>query len=400
MQINQTQKKHIGLFGETNAGKSTLFNEIIGFRKAVVSNQAGTTTDPVKKSMEWAGVGAVVWVDSAGWNDGSCLEHLRMQQSIETLKEVDLAIIIFHEKDPEKKIIEQCKALNTPFLLLYTKADKEKLNFDRKTRIENECQSPVCSLSVFEKTGLQEFYDVVRQQLSKQAAPQPFSLQKFLPEESVVILVTPIDEAAPVGRMILPQVQMLRHLLDLHGRVIFTQPQELSSVLQLLKRAPDLVITDSQAFSEVNQIIPPEVPLTGFSMLLAYEKGPFSEYLKGTKHIDNLKNGDRILILESCTHEITCEDIGRVKLPRMLKQHTGKDLHFDYLSGKDTLPRPPQTYAMAIQCGGCVVTSKQLKNHLQPLISAGVPVSNYGCCMAFLSGMFTRTTSLFLSFEP
>lgn len=395
MQSNSPQKKYIGLFGEPNAGKSTLFNEIIGSRKAIVSNQAGTTTDPVKKNMEWKDIGAVVWVDSAGWNDGSLLSEQRKQQSADALKATDLAVIVFHEKDPEQEIIDLCKVSETPFILLYTKDDIGVLDPKRKENIEKKYLTKVCSLSVEKKRGLQEFYDLVRQKLLQQTSPQPFSLQEILSPQSTVLLVTPIDQAAPVGRMILPQIQALRHILDLHGKVIFTQPQELEATLNMLKKAPDLVITDSQVFSEVNSIVPFEVPLTSFSMLLAHGKGPFEEYLKGTPYIDSLKDGDRILLLESCTHEITCEDIGRVKLPAMLRNHTGKDLLFDHLSGATPPAKDPGIYAMAIQCGGCVITAKQLKNHLSPFIAAGIPVSNYGCAIAFVSGIFQRATALF-----
>ena len=383
------------MFGETNAGKSTLFNEIIGTRKALVSNLAGTTTDPVKKNMEWKDVGAVVWVDSAGWNDGSLLGEQRKQQSAEVLKETDLAIIVFHDKDPEQEIIDLCKASDTPFILLYTKSDIELLDPVRKENIEKKHQAKIHSLSVTTNRGLQEFYDLVREKLLQQASPKPFSLEKILPAQSTVLLVTPIDRAAPAGRMILPQVQALRHILDLHGKVIFTQPQELESTLNLLKKAPDLIITDSQVFDEVNRMVPSEIPLTSFSMLLAHSKGPFEEYLKGTPYIDSLKDGDRILLLESCSHEITCEDIGRVKLPAMLRSHTGKNLLFDHLSGSNPPPQDPKIYAMVIQCGGCVITSKQLKSHLSPFIAAGIPISNYGCSIAFISGLFQRTTSLF-----
>ena len=210
-----------------------------------------------------------------------------------------------------------------------------------------------------------------------------------------VVMVTPIDSSAPEGRMILPQVQVLRDILDNDAIALVCKETELQRTMASLSAPPDLVVTDSQAFALVSQIVPDEVPLTSFSVVLARAKGLFEDYVKGTPALDSLRDGDRVLMLESCTHNVTCEDIGRVKLPRLISRHTGKNLQFDAVAGLSALERPVTDYALVIQCGGCVVTPKQLASRLAPAIDAGVPVSNYGLALAYLNGIFERSMRIF-----
>ena len=367
-------KPRIGFFGRRNVGKSTMINFLTGQQTAIVSDTAGTTTDPVRKSMEIGGIGPVVLIDTAGIDDEGDLGRQRVEKSMAALAEVDLALLLYTEGnygEPEEKVERWCREHGTPLLKVLTKAapiDKEQL----VGQIKN-------ALPASAYQGRSLLGDVVSQ-------------------GDTVVLVTPIDSSAPEGRMILPQVQVLRDLMDLHAAALFCQPQELAGTLASLREAPRLVVTDSQAFRQVAATVPDDVPLTSFSVVLARQKGPFGEYLEGTRTIGTLQDGDRVLMLESCTHNVTCEDIGRVKLPAALRRATGKDLQFDILAGGDslsTLHFPLSAYALVIQCGGCVITSQQVRARLLPALEAGVPVSNYGLALAWCTGIFERATRIF-----
>ncbi len=364
-------KPRIGFFGRRNVGKSTMINFLTGQQIAIVSETAGTTTDPVKKSMEIGGIGPVVLIDTAGIDDEGDLGKMRVEKSMAALAEVDLALLLYtegHYGEPEERVERWCSEHGTPMLKVLTQAaaiDKEQL------------------------------IDAIKKALPESAYRGRSLLGDIVSQGDTVVLVTPIDSSAPEGRMILPQVQVLRDLMDIHAQAFFCQPEELASTLASLKKTPSLVVTDSQAFQRVNQLTPKEVPLTSFSVVLARQKGLFAEYLEGTRKIGNLKNGDRVLLLESCTHNVTCEDIGRVKLPTALKKATGKELQFDILGGQSPLPKELSQYALVIQCGGCVITAQQVKARLLPALEAGVPVSNYGLALAWCNGIFERATKIF-----
>ena len=364
-------KPRIGFFGRRNVGKSTMINFLTGQQIAIVSETAGTTTDPVKKSMEIGGIGPVVLIDTAGIDDEGDLGKMRVEKSMAALAEVDLALLLYtegHYGEPEERVERWCSEHGTPMLKVLTQAaaiDKEQL------------------------------IDAIKKALPESAYRERSLLGDIVSQGDTVVLVTPIDSSAPEGRMILPQVQVLRDLMDIHAQAFFCQPEELSSTLASLKKTPSLVVTDSQAFQRVNELTPKEVPLTSFSVVLARQKGLFAEYLEGTRKIGNLKNGDRVLLLESCTHNVTCEDIGRVKLPAALKKATGKELQFDILGGQSPLPKELSQYALVIQCGGCVITAQQVKARLLPALEAGVPVSNYGLALAWCNGIFERATKIF-----
>ncbi len=365
-------KPRIGFFGRRNVGKSTMINWLTGQQIAIVSDTAGTTTDPVRKSMEIGGIGPVVLIDTAGIDDEGDLGRMRVEKSMAALAEVDLALLLYTEwGEPEERVEAWCLEHGTPMLKVRTKAepiDKEHLIKEIKEALPESAYR-----------GRSLLGDVVGQ-------------------GDTVVLVTPIDSSAPEGRMILPQVQVLRDLMDIHAQAFFCQPEELSSTLVSLKESPALVVTDSQVFQKVAEIVPDEVPLTSFSVVLARQKGLFREYLEGTKKIGDLKDGDRVLLLESCTHNVTCEDIGRVKLPAALKKVTGKDLKFDILAGGDAIPNTSfliSNYSLVIQCGGCVITAQQVKARLLPALEAGVPVSNYGLALAWCGGIFDRATKIF-----
>lgn len=370
---NNELKPRIGLFGRRNVGKSTLINFLTGQQIAIVSDTAGTTTDPVRKSMEIGGIGPVVLIDTAGIDDEGKLGRQRVEKSMAALAEVDLALLLYTERawgEPEEKVETWCLEHGTPVLRVLTKAEP----IDKEALIEQ-----------------------IKKALPESAYRGKSLLGDIITQGDTVVLVTPIDSSAPEGRMILPQVQVLRDLMDLHAIAVFCQPEELISpacgVIQ--KSNPQLVITDSQVFAKVAAVVPEEIPLTSFSVVLARQKGLFDEYLRGTQTIGSLKDGDRVLLLESCTHNVTCEDIGRVKLPALLQKATGRRLQCEVIGGQSPLPSDLNQYALVIQCGGCVITAQQVKARLLPALEAGVPVSNYGLALAWCNGIFDRATKIF-----
>ena len=390
-------KPRIGLFGRRNQGKSTLINFITGQEIAIVSAEAGTTTDPVRKTMEIKGVGPVVWVDTAGIDDEGDLGALRVNKTMQALAQVNLALIIFSENrfTPfEENLVKECRDKKINFLLIYSKTDVHAPDDEMITRLEKKYGQKVYRVSTAEAKHRDELLQAIRDNLPQSAYAHKSLLGDVLQPDSVVVLVTPIDSAAPEGRLILPQVQLIRDVLDNDSVAVVCKETELAAQLARMEHV-DLVVTDSQAFKYVSQVVPQEIPLTSFSIVLARQKGPFESYLAGTPTIASITGGDRIAMLESCTHRATCEDIGRVKLPNLIRKFTGSEPQFDFVSGFNELPRPLQEYKMVIQCGGCVVTGQQLESRLRPAIEAGIPVSNYGMAIAFMTGIFDRAVKVF-----
>lgn len=391
-------KPRIGIFGRRNYGKSTLLNYLTEQEISIVSPWAGTTTDPVKKTMEVRGVGPVVWIDTAGIDDEGSVGRMRIEKSLEVLSQVDLALILFTDnrfEAEEVSLVERCRKKDIPFILIYTQIDRIPCDDALIESIESDYATKVFRFTSKNPNLREPLTTLIREGLPESAFLHKSLLGDILHAGDVVVLVTPIDSAAPEGRMILPQVQVLRDLLDNHAKALVCQPDELESLLQEQKNMPRLVVTDSQVFDKVSQIVPESVPLSSFSVVLARAKGLFSDYINGTPYIDKLKDGDRVLILESCTHNVTCEDIGRVKLPNLLSKHTGKRLSCDVVAGLSALGRPITDYALVIQCGGCVITPKQLASRLAPAIDAGIPVSNYGLAIAYMTGIFQRAVKVF-----
>lgn len=391
-------KPRIGIFGRRNYGKSSLINYLTGQSIAIVSDIAGATTDPVRKTMELGGVGPVVWIDTAGIDDDGELGALRVEKSLAELKQTDLAIILLAENkldEPERRLINECKKNKVAFQLLYAQADKVPPTSEFLADVEREFNTKPFVVSVFDSHRRDQLLALVLEALPESAYRHRSLLGDVISAGDRIVMVTPIDSSAPEGRMILPQVQVLRDILDNDAVAFICKETELQRTLDSLKTAPELVITDSQAFAYVSKIVPDEVFLTSFSVVLARAKGLFEEYVKGTPTLDRLHDGDRILMLESCTHNVTCEDIGRVKLPKLIQKHSGKKLEFDAVAGLSALERPVTDYALVIQCGGCVVTPKQLASRLAPAIDAGVPVSNYGLALAYLNGIFERSMRVF-----
>lgn len=386
-------KPRIGIFGRRNYGKSSLINYLTGQNIAIVSDTPGATTDPVRKTMELGGVGPVIWIDTAGIDDFGSLGAMRVEKSLQELKQCDLAIIILSEnkfEEPEETLVEYCKKSNVPFLFVYSQSDRIAPDNVFIDSIKQKFGTTPYIYNISSDQFRLPLLGLIRDALPESAYRHQSLLAGVISPSDRVVMVTPIDSSAPEGRMILPQVQVLRDILDNDAVAIVCKETELQSTLSSMPSPPNLVITDSQVFGMVSQMVPDSVPLTSFSIVLARAKGLFDEYIQGTSAINSLDDGDKVLILESCTHNVTCEDIGRVKLPKLLLKHTGKELHFDVVAGLTALQTPITDYALVIQCGGCVVTPKQLASRLAPAIDANIPVSNYGLALAFLNGIFHR----------
>lgn len=396
--IGEGNRPHIGIFGKRNAGKSSLINILTGQNLAIVSEQAGTTTDPVKKTMEVLGLGPVVLIDTAGIDDQGELGKARVHKTMDAVKQVDLALLLITDSvldENEKRLIETFRHFKIPFIFVYNKSDVRPPNPILEEILFKVYKSDFISFSTQQPANLENLIHLIKKNIEG-ARPSKLPLFKgLLHFNDIVLLITPIDSEAPEDRLILPQVQAIRGVLDNNAIAIVLKETELVSFLTTTTIKPALVVTDSQLFGAIDRLIDANIPLTSFSILLARQKGNFDYYLKGTPAIARLKDGDRILLLESCTHQSNCDDIGRMKIPRWLSDFTGKKLHFEVVSGLSPLPRPATDYALAIQCGGCMITQKQLQNRLKPFIDAGVPATNYGMAIAFINGIFERATALF-----
>lgn len=391
-------KPHVGIFGRRNYGKSSLVNYLTGQNVAIVSDVPGTTTDPVKKTMEIVGVGPVVWIDTAGIDDEGVVGRRRIEKSLEMLDRVDLALILFtnNKFDAEEvSLVESCRKKNIPFILIYSQADRFSPESELLQHIERDFETKVFILSVKNEQHRESLITVIRENMPEAAYIRKSLLGDVVSAGDTVVLVTPIDSSAPEGRLILPQVQVIRDILDNNAKAVVCRESELQATLNELKQPPRLVVTDSQVFPLVAQIVPDEVFLTSFSVVLARAKGLFESYVKGTPAISELKDGDSVLLLESCTHSVTCEDIGRVKIPKMISAFTNKQLDFEVVPGLNSSSKPISDYALVIQCGGCVVTAKQIASRLAPALEANVPVSNYGLAIAYVTGIFDRSMKIF-----
>ncbi len=384
-------RKYIGFFGRTNVGKSTIVNALVGQDISIVSSQSGTTTDVVKKNMELFGYGAVVVVDTAGLDDKTTLGEQRVKATMHALTQMDLAVLVISDNvfaESENFFVERCKKYDIPVVIVYNKSDITPANEEIKRKIslelENHSAESMLSLS-----------NIISETLKAKEGEKRTPLQNIVNKGDVILLVTPIDAAAPQGRLILPQVQLIRDVLDKDCVCVVVKETELEMVLREKKIKPDLVVTDSKVFEMVDKIVPKDIKLTSFSVVLARMKGAFEEYIKGTPYLDKLKDGDKVLMLESCTHQPTCEDIGRVKLPMWISKYTGKKLEFSAVSGLSEIGTPLTDYAMIIQCGGCVATQQQIRNRLLPALENNIPVSNYGLVIAYIHGIFERASEIF-----
>ena len=386
-------RKHIGIYGNTNSGKSSLMNKILGQDISLVSNVEGTTTDPVQKAMELIPFGPVLLIDTAGLEDKSQLGEIRVKKSFEYLKRLDFAIYVVDGKnldvDTYKKWKREANKYNIKHMVVVNKLDR--LSDDERSNINNILDKPLF-ISAKNNENIDKLKDELIKSLEQDEEDKPI-VGDLLPYGSNVVLVVPIDSEAPKGRIILPQVQVIRDCLD-HGiKTYVVRDTELEDALKEIKNI-DLVITDSQAFKEVDKIVPKEINLTSFSILFARQKGELSDFLEGSNKLKNLKPGNKILICESCTHNVSHEDIGRVKIPRMLTKIAGGELNLEYKVGYD-FDEDVEKYDMVIQCGACMVNRKSVINKINLCKEKNVPITNYGLVIAYFTGILDRSVEIF-----
>lgn len=381
---------HIGIYGRTNSGKSSLINAITGQQSALVSDVAGTTTDPVYKAMEIHGIGPCVFIDTAGFDDRGALGAMRIASTQKAVQKTDVALLVFADADisQEGAWIERLKERHVPIIAVLNKADMLENPQQIAARIQETYGLDALLISA--KTG----YNVAKiREAIMRSIPEDYEIPSItaylVGEGDTVLLVMPQDIQAPKGRLILPQVQTIRDLLDHKCLVLSCTTDKLDQALAALAAPPKLIITDSQVFAAVYEKKPPQSMLTSFSVLFARYKGDLPEYVKGANAIDALKPGDRVLIAEACTHAPLSEDIGRVKIPRMLKQKVGPKLQIDMVSGTD-FPDDLSPYALIIHCGGCMFNRKYVLSRIEAARAQGVPITNYGVVIAKITGILDK----------
>ena len=383
------ERVHIGFFGLRNAGKSSVVNAVTGQNLSVVSDVKGTTTDPVKKAMELLPLGPVVIIDTPGIDDEGDLGALRVKRAKQALNICDVAVLVVDGEiglqPADKQLIELFKAKNISCVIAYNKSD---LLGEIPTTAENEIY-----VSAEQKTNIYELKELIAR-LAKQEENTKRIVADIIKPNDVVILVVPIDSAAPKGRLILPQQQTIRDILETGAISMVCRETELPQTLASLKSPPSLVVTDSQAFGKVSRDVPDDIRLTSFSILFARYKGDLAQAVRGAAMLDKLKDGDTVLISEGCTHHRQCEDIGTVKLPNWVRKHTGKQLNFEFTSGGE-FPEDLSKYALIIHCGGCMLNEREMKSRVRHAVDSGVPITNYGVAIAHMHGILRRTLSPF-----
>ena len=397
MSLNDTpsgERIHIGFFGRRNAGKSSVVNAVTGQELAVVSDTKGTTTDPVSKAMELLPLGPVLIIDTPGFDDEGQLGELRVRKTKQILNKTDIAVLVIDAveglKQCDEELLSIFKEKDIPYLLVYNKEDM--LKEEQKDSLA-EGNNNAVYVSALQKTHIQE----LKEKLAKQIKTEDQTLQlvgDLVQPSDLIILVIPIDSAAPKGRLILPQQQVIRDILEAGGAAICVKETELSKLLTDLGNRPSMVITDSQAFAQVSQVVPEEILLTSFSILMARYKGFLDEAVQGAAAIRQLKDGDRVLISEGCTHHRQCDDIGTVKIPRWLKNYTGKNLIIETSSGRE-FPEDLSPFSLIIHCGGCMLNGREMKYRMKCAKDQHIPFTNYGIAIAHMQGILERSIQVF-----
>ena len=384
--VTKSERPHISFFGCTNSGKSSLVNAVTNQALAVVSDIKGTTTDPVSKSMEILPLGPVVIIDTAGINDDGKLGELRISKTKEVLDKTDIAVLVIDStvgiQGDDKSFIKEFEERKIPYIIVFNKKDLCAVS-----SCEKEC------MYVSAKTG--EGVNELKEKLGhiiNDSKQEKFIIRDRLNDGDIVILVIPIDESAPKGRVILPQQNVLREVLDAHSTAVCCQVEELNQVLKTI--TPKYVITDSQAFNEVKNIVPENIILTSFSILMANYKGSLKTLLGGAEKISELKDGDRVLISEGCTHHRQCNDIGTVKFPCWIKEYTGKNIQFEFTQGGE-FPQDLTKYTLIIHCGGCMLNETEMKSRVKRSLEQNIPITNYGMAIAYMNGILKRALEIF-----
>ena len=392
--LNQTpsaNRTHIGIFGKRNAGKSSLINAITGQNYAIVSDVLGTTTDPVLKSMELLPLGPVVIIDTPGLDDEGTLGALRIQKAYQILNKTDIAVLVIDASSgvtkEDSEILKRIHEKEIPCVIVVNKSDIcPNCNLEDLPLPDSDS-----AILVSSKTGehIHELKELLAQQASQDTIQKSIVADLLNPLDFVV-LVVPIDSAAPKGRLILPQQQTIRDILEAKASAIVVQETELAETLNSLGKKPKMVITDSQVFKKVSAVTPDDILLTSFSILFARYKGNLKTLVNGASALDSLKNGDRILISEGCTHHRQCDDIGTVKLPNWIRSYTKKEVEFEFTSGTE-FPLDLSSYKMIVHCGGCMLNEREMKYRLKCAEDAKIPITNYGTCIAYINGILNRS---------
>lgn len=404
MKTLKSMRLHIGIFGKTNVGKSAFLNRITNQEVSIVSDIAGTTTDVVEKSMELLPVGPVNFLDTAGINDTTALGAERIEKTMKIINRTDIAVIVCDYNgidDYEKNLIQKFNELKIPYLIVINKQDEKEIPPEKYEEIlkqvQNDSSKPEDKIlktsALNDKDIVFKFKEKLVRMLPEDFVNSPKIAGDLIPPKSTVILVIPIDKEAPKGRIILPQVQTLRDLLDSDCLSYVVKESELKQALDNLKEPPALVITDSQAFKTVAEIVPESIPLTSFSILFARLKGDLKAFEEGANAIDNLKDGDKVLILESCTHHAIEDDIGRVKIPNLLRKKTGKNLIIENYAGHDF----PEIsgYKLIIHCGACMTNRREVLSRILKASEKSVPITNYGITISYCLGILPRAIKIF-----
>ncbi|WP_418402533.1 [FeFe] hydrogenase H-cluster maturation GTPase HydF [Anaerotignum lactatifermentans] len=382
------ERVQIGFFGCRNAGKSSLVNAVTNQEMAVVSPVKGTTTDPVTKAMELLPLGPVLIIDTPGIDDEGGLGEQRVKRTKQILNRIDCAVLVVDSVAGKTKadveLLNLFQEKQIPFLVAYNKSDLQMPILSGKNEV---------AVSALQKTGIEELKERIAA-LGKENQKERMLVRDLVKAEDLVVLVTPIDSSAPKGRLILPQQQTIRDLLEADAIPVVTKENTLKTTLESLAKKPAMVITDSQAFAQVSKDTPLDIPLTSFSILMARYKGFLEGAVQGVAAIETLQDGDKVLICEGCTHHRQCEDIGTVKIPRWLRQHTGKELELVHTSGKD-FPEDLSPYRLVIHCGGCMLNEREVAYRQKCAADAGIPFTNYGIAIAYMTGILKRSIEIF-----
>ena len=412
MGLNSTpsaNRVHIGFFGRRNAGKSSVVNAVTGQELAVVSDTKGTTTDPVYKSMELLPIGPVMIIDTPGFDDKGALGELRVRKTKQVLNKTDIAVLVVDategKKQCDEELIRIFKEKEIPYIIVNNKADLLSDEISEKVCQNNVSEQRKAEQNALLSSGQEQYVSALtgagiyelKECIGKLTPNEDMTLKivgDLLHPGDFVVLVVPIDSAAPKGRLILPQQQTIRDVLEANAAAIVVKESELKQTLEQLGRSPAMVITDSQVFEQVSEEVSEEIPLTSFSILMARYKGYLETAVNGVAAIDHLKDGDKILISEGCTHHRQCDDIGTVKIPRWLKQHTGKELIIETSSGTE-FPEDLTSYALVIHCGGCMLNEREVKYRMKCAEDQKVPFTNYGIAIAQMKGILKRSIELF-----
>ena len=404
MSLNNTpssERVHIGIFGRRNAGKSSIINALTGQSLAIVSDVKGTTTDPVLKAMELLPLGPVVMIDTPGLDDEGALGSLRVQKAYQVLNKTDIAVLVVDGTAgmtcEDLLILDRIKDKKIPYVIVMNKADLAGPGAASQAALSGTPDEHVIWVSAADSRNIHELKELIASLAPAEDGGRRIVGDLIHPSDFVV-LVVPIDKAAPKGRLILPQQQTIRDILESDATAIVVKEDELSRTLETLGKKPSLVITDSQVFAQVSKATAQDIPLTSFSILFARYKGNLKTVVNGARYLDSLKENDTVLISEGCTHHRQCEDIGTVKLPRWIQEYTGKKLNFTFTSGTE-FPLELKAYQLIVHCGGCTLNEREMKYRLKCAQDAGVPMTNYGTAIAYMQGILERSIDIFPSLD-